>query len=142
LTLATVFVRNVPKRKNRRELVFAADTCLTGGQRVNQGAKMFPLPRSDALFCFAGLSYYAYAFAIQLATSIGSYARSSDRRFPLEKTVEHASDIFSQSLQLIKAMPSDDLPLDADATFLFAGYSWHDEAYRIWRIGIDRESKI
>lgn len=141
MTLAVAFIRKVPNRQNRDELVIAADTTLTGGQRFDQGTKIFQLPRSDALFCFSGLTYYAYPLALQLATAIGCYNRSTDRRHPLRRVVQHASRIFSQSFELIHHTPSDGMPVDMPASFLFAGFSWHDNAYKIWKIAMDREGR-
>lgn len=141
MTLAAVFIRKVPNRRNRDELVFVSDTTLTGGQRFDQGAKIFQLPRSDALFCFAGLTYYAYPLAMQLAAAIGSYDRSTDRRHPLRRVVQNASRIFAQSFQLIHQTPSDGLPVDMPASFLFGGFSWHDNDFKIWRISMDREGR-
>ena len=141
MTLAAIFIRKVPNRRNRDELVVVADTTLTGGQRFDQGAKIFQLPRSDALFCFAGLTYYAYPLAMQLATAIASYDRSADRRHPLRRVVQNASRIFAQSFELIHHTPSDGLPVDMPASFLFGGFSWHDNAFKIWRISMDRERR-
>jgi hypothetical protein len=142
MTLAAVFIRKVPNRRDRDELVVVADTTLTGGQRFDQGTKIFQLPRSDALFCFAGLTYYAYPLAMQLAASIGSYDRSADRRHPLRRVVQHASRIFAQSFKLIHHTPSDGMPVDMPASFLFGGFSWHDNGFKIWRISMNREGRV
>ncbi|WP_343733533.1 hypothetical protein [Acidovorax sp.] len=142
MTLAAIFIRKVPNRRNRDELIVVADTTLTGGQRFDQGTKIFQLPRSDALFCFAGDTYYAYPLALQLAAAIGSYSRSADRRHPLRRVVQHASRIFAQSFALIHHKPSDGLPVDMPASFLFGGFSWHDNAFKIWRISMDREGQV
>ena len=141
MTLAAAFIRRVPNRKNRDELIFVADTALSGGQRFDQGGKIFHLPRSDALFAFAGLTYYAYPLALQLQAAIQSYDRSSDRRHPLRRVVQHASRIFAQSLNLIHSMPSTGEPVSAPATFLFGGFSWHDACFKIWKIEMDTKNK-
>ncbi|KVC24497.1 hypothetical protein [Burkholderia pseudomultivorans] len=141
MTLAAVFIRKVPNRQNRDELVVVADTTLTGGQRFDQGAKIFQLPRNDALFCFAGLTYYAYPLAMQLASAVGSYDRSIDLRHPLRRVVQHASRIFALSFELIHHTPSDGLPVDMPASFLFGGFSWHDNDFKIWKIAMDREGR-
>ena len=120
----------------------ASDSRLTGGQCFDQGPKVFPLPRSDAILGFGGDTYYAYPLVTHLQTSIGAYPRSSDRRFPLGHAIRHASRVFAQSYGLIHDFPAGaDRPIDGDAQFLFGGYSWHSSRFRIWQMRLDRQQK-
>jgi len=143
MTLAVAFVRRLPERENREELVFAADTRLSFGQRLDHGPKIFSLPRSDALFAFAGDTMYAYPLALQLQTAIEMYPRSTDRRFPLPRARGHLLRVFDQVYRAIHSFPfgvEEPLPATPPVQFLFGGYVWHDEAFRIWYIDLDSGS--
>jgi hypothetical protein len=142
MTLTVAFIRKLPKRRDREELVMASDSRLTGGQCFDQGPKLFALPRSDALLGLAGDTYYAYPLALHLQATIASYARSADRRFPLDKAIVHACKVFTQSYRLIHTLPvGERLPVEGDAHFILGGYSWHDNGFRIWKVSTDRAKR-
>ena len=69
MTLAVVFRRRVSAHY---ELVFGADSRLTGGQTNDQAQKILQLPREDALLAFAGDTKYAYPLMMQVNSSIES----------------------------------------------------------------------
>ncbi len=144
MTLTVAYVRRLPDRKSRSELLFASDSRLSCGQRLDFGQKLFDLPRSDALLGFAGDCNYAYPWMMHLRTSIQTYPRSADRRFPLRKARGHFLRVFNQMYHSIYNFPvgqtkphEDDPPVQ----FLFGGYSWHDSDFRYWYIDLDRDKK-
>lgn len=51
MTLCVAWIR---AKNSVEELIFATDSSLTGGEKWNQGIKLFELPRPDCLICFAG----------------------------------------------------------------------------------------
>ena len=144
MTLTVAFVRSLPDRKSRRELVFAADSRLSSGQRLDFGKKIFGLPRSDALLGFAGDCDYAYPWLMHLRASIQTNPRSTDRRLPLRNARNQAIRIFDQMYNSIYGFPAgQESPHDDEprVQFLFGGYSWHDRKFRHWLIYLDRENK-
>lgn len=144
MTLAVAFVRAVRGRQDRQELVFASDSRLSGGQRLDFGPKVFTLPRSDALLAMAGDTAYAYPLALHLQAAIAVFPRSVDRRFPLPNARGHMLRVFEQLYRSIHSLPpGEQLPLqDIPAVqFLFGGYVWHQSAFRIWSVKLDRTQR-
>jgi hypothetical protein len=144
LTLAVAFIRRLPERRDRAELVFASDSRLSSGQRLDHGQKIFDFSRSDALFAFAGDTDYAYPLALQLSTAIKIYPRSVDRRVPLRNVRGHLIRVFDQVYRSIHGLPSNhSLPIEdhPPVQFLFGGYVWHDDRFRIWYIDLDRANR-
>lgn len=142
MTLAVAFIRTLPDRQRRRqELVFASDSRLTWGQRLDDGQKIFGLARTDALLAFAGDTKYAYPLAHHLVASVQMYPRSIDRRYPLHAVKGQLLRIYNQIYRGIYGMPvGRETPIDDEprVQFLFGGYVWHDDQFRIWRIVLDR----
>ncbi|HJU23495.1 MAG TPA: hypothetical protein VJ891_13385, partial [Casimicrobiaceae bacterium] len=135
------FIRRLPDRVDREELVFATDSRLSWGQRLDHATKIFELPRSDALFAYAGDTYYAYPMALQLSASIATYPRSADRRYPLGKARGQMLRVFDQMYRSIHGLPIGQAhPIEDDppVQFLFGGYVWHESEFRIWYIDLDR----
>lgn len=144
MTLAVAFVRSLRGRADRKELVFASDSRLTGGQCMDFGPKILSLPRSDALLSFAGDTSYAYPLALHLQTAISIFPRSVDRRLPLTNARGHMLRVYEQLYRSIHGLPfSEVLPI-ADyppVQFLFGGYAWHADRFRIWCITLDRTER-
>ena len=67
MTLCTAWIR---QSNNTEELVFATDSTLTGGEKWDNGIKLFELPRKDCLLCFAGSTFRAYPLILNLVSSI------------------------------------------------------------------------
>jgi hypothetical protein len=135
VTLAVVFLRRV---LSHYELVFGADTRLSGGQVNDHAQKIFTLPRNDALFAFAGDTRYAYPLMMQLLRSVESYPLSVDRKLPLPKLKGHALRVFQQSYAAIHSLPvGQKYPEDPDNYFLLGGYDWLAQRFRTWVLHFD-----
>ena len=63
MTLCVAWIREV---NNEKELIFATDSCLSGGERWHSGVKLFELPREDCLICFAGETKRTYPLILNL----------------------------------------------------------------------------
>lgn len=132
MTLLTAFIRTVGKLE---ELVIASDSRLSGnGQRTDHAQKVFTLPRSDALFAFAGDTQYAYPLMMQMRAAIAASAFSSERRRPLGFLLADTLRVFQQSYDAIHGFPSGySSPLDPpDNFFLIGGYDWETSRFKAW----------
>lgn len=139
MTLAVVFLRRV---LSHYELVFGSDSRLSGGQVNDHAQKIFQLPRSDALFAFAGDTKYAYPLMMQLLRSIESYPPSASRKLPLPKLKGHALRVFQQSYAAIHSLPvGEKYPEDPDNYFLLGGYDWLSHIYRTWVLQFDHDKR-
>jgi hypothetical protein len=135
VTLVVVFRRRVA---DRYELVFGSDSRLTGGQANDQAQKIFQLPRSDALFAFAGDTQYAYPLLMQMLRSIESFPPSADGRLRLSKEKGHVLRVFQQSYSAIHSLPfGQKYPEDPDNYFLLGGYDWVSSSFRTWLLSFD-----
>lgn len=144
MTLCVAFVRKC-SNSNREELVFASDSRLSGGQRLDAGQKIFGLPRSDALLAFCGDTTYAYTLVHHMIATVDTYARSRDRRFPLESAKGHMLRVFSQLYRDIHGFPVGETEPIEDhprVQFIFGGYSWHTGRFRIWYIRLNRQGRM
>jgi len=129
MTLVAAWVRHVA---TTRELVVASDSRLRFGREWDCCPKILPLPREDAVICFAGDTIYAYPVMLQLSHAVSMHQKTLSRATDL-------TDLSGHFLRVLNAMHGEihDLPRNADdapeVAFVLAGYSWKSNDFRIWR---------
>lgn len=133
MTLCTAWIRQA---NNSEELVFATDSTLTGGEKWNNGIKLFELPRKDCLLCFAGSTIRAYPLVLNLISSIkfDKYLRKSDTE--IVEVLNFISDLFTQLIKtIVSEIKNEDIhQLRSEAKFLFGGWCWSTSSFRIWQL--------
>lgn len=138
MTLSVAWVRTVNRVS---ELVFASDSRLSGGQRWDGCPKIVALPRSDCMISFAGETDYAYPLMLQMINGINFHPPSRERRTDIATARHIALDVFNQMRSAVHGEYAD-FPRDPGVRFIFGGFSWADQAFRIWTLhydeGIDR----
>lgn len=141
MTLCTAHIRQV---NDTEELVFATDSCLTGGEKWKQGIKLFELPRKDCMLCFAGSTIRAYPLVLNLVSSIhlDNYLQSPSAT--LEEVLEFLSEQFSALVKtIISEISGEDIhELRGAARFMFGGWDWQkgsNGAYRVWELFYSKE---
>jgi hypothetical protein len=138
MTLCTAFIRQA---NNTEELVFATDSCLTGGEKWKHGIKLFELPRKDCLLCFAGSTMRAYPLVLNLISSIhlDNYLQSPAAR--LEEVLVYTSELFTELVKkIISEVSGEDIhELRGDAKFLFGGWDWESNSFKVWMLYYSRE---
>lgn len=140
MTLLAVFVRRV---RGYEELVVASDSRLSGGKAMDFAQKVFQLPRSDALFAFAGDTEYAYPLMMQMLRAVDGYPFSADRRLPLPKLKGHTLRVFQQTYASIHSLPYGQRHPDApDNYFLLGGYDWQTHRFQAWRLSFDESKRV
>lgn len=92
MTLCAAWIRQI---NNVEELVFATDSSLTGGEKWNQGVKLFELPRPDCLICFAGQTSRAYPLILNLISSIKLNRRLQSSRTDIEEVLSYLASLFT-----------------------------------------------
>ncbi len=132
MTLTVGWVRKVGRVS---ELVFASDSRLRFGAAWDCCPKLFTLPRSDCLISFAGDTHYTYPLLLQMINSMAFFSGSRTRRLDLARVKGHTLRIFNQMHDAITDLPkgAGALP-EPDALFLFGGYSWRHDDFRLWTI--------
>ncbi|MDJ0696036.1 hypothetical protein [Mastigocoleus sp. MO_188.B34] len=140
MTLCAAWIR---EKNNVEELVFATDSSLTGGEKWNQGIKLFELPRPDCLICFAGSTARAYPLILNLISSIKLSKRLQSNRTDIEGVLDYLSSLFTSLVNTIVNEVSrlDIHCLRSEAKFLFGGWSWVEGRFRIWELYYSKDAE-
>lgn len=133
MTLCTAYIRQV---NDTEELVFATDSCLTGGEKWKHGIKLFELPRKDCLLCFTGSTLRAYPLVLNLISSIHLNEYLNSPRSSIEDVVIFLSDLFTDLVsKVISEISDEDIhELRGQARFLFGGWDWKTGSFRVWKL--------
>lgn len=133
MTLCTAYIRQT---NDTEELVFATDSCLTGGEKWKHGIKLFELPRKDCLLCFAGITMRAYPLILNLVSAIhlNKYLQSPIAK--LDEVLSYVSDLFTELVKkIISEISGEDIhELRGGAKFLFGGWDWEKGNFRVWKL--------
>jgi hypothetical protein len=136
MTLSLAWVRRL--KSGVGELLFACDCRLSGGNRFDHVAKLFPLPRRDCGMAFAGHTYWAYPMmtALVRATEIHEPARTN--AMPLRKYLTHLVRILNQmQIAVHSYVAGENIP---DFTLSFGGWDWRAQSFRLWQLRFDQST--
>jgi hypothetical protein len=114
------------------ELVFSADSRLSGGPPWDCCAKIFLLPRSDCAIAFAGQTYDAFPLIFQFVNWFHIYQPAADRSADLTIFRRHMRRMFSDMWASIPPLPHGER-IAADCQLLFGGYDARFKQFKIWR---------
>lgn len=136
MTLCVAWIRQA---NNTEELIFATDSCLSGGEIWKHGIKLFELPRKDCLLCFTGNTIRAYPLLLNMVSSISLDDYLQSPSASLEEVLEFLSELFTTLVKTIHDLPN---PADIHtergaAKFLFGGWDWQKDgsgAFRLWKL--------
>ena len=92
MTLCVAWLREV---NDEQELVFATDSCLSGGERWHSGVKLFELPRKDCLICFAGETNRTYPLILNLIVSIKFDEHLSNTHTDITEILDYLTGSFT-----------------------------------------------
>jgi hypothetical protein len=140
MTLCAAWIRQI---NNVEELVFATDSSLTGGEKWNQGVKLFELPRPDCLICFAGETSRVYPLILNLISSIKLNRRLQSSRTDIEEVLSYLVSLFTSLVStIVNEIPSLDIhDLRSGAKFLFGGWSWLESRFRFWQLYYSKDAE-
>lgn len=135
MTMCAAWIRQA---NDTEELVFATDSCLTGGEKWKHGIKLFELPRKDCLLCFAGDTMRAYPLVLNLVSSIHLDKYLQSPSATLEEVLEFLSELFTKLVKTITEVEKDRIHIErGSAQFLFGGWDWQkgpNGVYRVWKL--------
>ena len=139
MTLTVAWLRKVA---NTTELVVASDSRLSSGGYCDACQKIFPLPREDACIAFAGDTALAVPIIHQVTVSMQNYKGARDRSVGIADSLDHVLQVVNQIQGLHKNGMQDVLEKERIATrFLFCGYSWKHNQFRIYQIYYDKKQR-
>jgi hypothetical protein len=138
MTLCTVWVRQI---NNTDELIFATDSTLTAGEKWDHGIKLFELPRKDCLLCFAGDTARAYPLILNLVSSLKFNKRLEAPETSISEILSYVSELFTSLIKtILKEVSNQDIhELRGSARFLFGGWCWQTNSFRIWILYYSQE---
>lgn len=148
MTLCTAWIRKVDKKE---ELIFATDSCLSSGERWKYGVKLFELPRKDCLICFAGNTQRTYPLILNLISSIKFDEHLSNPHTDISEVLEYLTELFTKICNSItnygnqsfeRALGVEETnPSIADFNFIFGGWSWKSNGFKLWTLNYKFEVK-
>jgi hypothetical protein len=128
----TIGIAWVGRWHDREHLYIAADSRVTGGQRMDACPKILTLPRSDCAICFAGETANTFPLMLQMANAIAAHEPARDRALDVTRVMSHVLRVFTDLAERFKDLPS---PIKkSEVQFIFAGYSWLTKSFRIWTV--------
>lgn len=132
MTLCVAWIRKVG---NIEELVFATDSCLSGGERWHSGVKLFELPRKDCLICFAGETTRTYPLILNLISSIKFDEHLSNPHTDITDVLDYLTALFSTLCNSITQYdPQTFEDALGDFEFMFGGWSWKANKFKVWTL--------
>lgn len=132
MTLCVAWLREINKEQ---ELVFATDSCLSGGERWHSGVKLFELPRKDCLICFAGETNRTYPLILNLITSIKFDEHLSNSHTDITEVLDYLTQLFSELCNSITNYdPQSFEQALGEFQFIFGGWSWKANGFKLWRL--------
>ncbi|MDJ0902078.1 MAG: hypothetical protein QNJ55_25075 [Xenococcus sp. MO_188.B8] len=139
MTLCVAWLREV---NGDKELVFATDSCLSGGERWHSGVKLFELPRQDCLICFAGETNRTYPLILNLISSIKFDEHLSNSNTDITEVLDYLTNLFTTLCNSItNYQPQSFKDALGDFQFLFGGWSWKSNDFRLWKLEYKHEAK-
>lgn len=139
MTLCTTWIR---RNNGTEELIFATDSCLSGGERWHSGVKLFELPRKDCLICFAGETTRTYPLILNLISSIKFDEDLSNPHTDLQDVLEYLTVLFTGLCNSISGYePQKFEEALGDFEFMFGGWSWKENGFKVWKLKYNHEVK-
>lgn len=139
MTLCVSWIREV---NNEKELIFATDSCLSGGERWHSGVKLFELPRKDCLICFAGETNRTYPLILNLISSIKFDEHLLSSHTDIAEVLDYLTRLFTSLCHSIKDYGTQDFEsVLGDFQFLFGGWSWKDNSFKLWTLEYNHKAK-
>lgn len=116
-------------------MIFATDSTLTGGEKWNHGVKLFELPRTDCLICFAGETQRAYPLILNLISTIKHNEDLKNPALDIQEVLYGIVELFNELVNSIFDYPAGVAEaIGGEAKFLFGGWSWKENRFKIWRL--------
>jgi hypothetical protein len=132
MTICSAWIRRVGQSE---ELIFCSDSRLRKYGSWDANPKIFTFDRSDCAICFSGDTLFSYPLMIQLKNVIHANPKIESRFQRLEVFKE----IIVKNLNSLISHKSDyEIP---DVNFLFGGYCWFRQGFKIWKLEYDSVKK-
>ena len=137
MTVAMAWVATRPN--GREDLFFASDSRTRGGCVFDLCPKILTLPRSDCAICFAGDLDWSFPLMLQISNAIAAHQPSRERNLDIGKLKSH---LLRLSSDIVASVDDISVPFGhSTAQFIFGGYSWQSQAFRVWTFSYRPEQR-
>lgn len=137
MTLVLAWVRKVG---NVEELCIASDSRVTSGKAWDCCPKIKPIERGDCALAFAGDTAYAYPMIEQITNAIQLHPKVNTRALDITDLRGHITRVMSNMREYLhdSIQPNKKFsPETPEIQYLFAGFSWKLNDFKIWKIDFD-----
>lgn len=134
MSLCIAWVR---KTGSGNQIVLAADSCFSGGQRFFAAPKLFALRRGDCAIACAGSTYYSFSIVEHIRHALDFSQPVADRAYDLSDIIHNIVEITNQTLLQNDKIWSADL----DFQMILAGFSWKLKRPILGVISYNRKKK-
>ena len=124
MSICCAWIRKV---NNVEELVFISESRLRSFGSWDCNPKIFTFSRTDCILSFTGNTMFAYPMMIQLKNLIDLNSKIQSRH---QKLTIFKGNILKILNDMLKYKSDYELP---DVEFLFGGYCWDSQKFRIWK---------
>jgi len=114
------------------ELVVAADSRLSGGERWDACPKIFGTGRPDSVIAFAGETQRAYPILLSVVAGISSYASSATAATDIGDVATQSLHVANSMLQSFYEEPVDEAW--ASCQLVLAGWSWARLRFEVYEL--------
>lgn len=132
MTICAAWIRKV---NDLEELIFVTDSRLRSFGSWDCNPKIYTFSRSDFIMCFSGETIFSYPMMIQLknAIELNPKIKSRYQRLSVFKGV-----VLTILNSMLEHKSDYQIP---EVEFLFGGYCWHTQAFKLWRLVYQKDIK-
>jgi hypothetical protein len=136
MTIAITWVRKV---QDYEQLVFVADSRISGGASFDGCPKITRFVRTDCAASFAGDAAHAFPMMMQLGLALESFPKLARGAHELSRVKKHALKVLNAMLpQIQTTIPNPPSWLTkANTEFIFGGYNWRRKCFQAWNLRCD-----
>lgn len=139
MTLCIAWVR---KANETDEIVMAADSCFSSGQRFFAAPKLFPTKRGDCAIACAGMTQYSFPIIEHVLRAFDINKKLRDRATDITDIVHVIEDIANKCLHEEKEPEYATIPGEGPGfTMIIGGFSWKKKVPLLRILSFDWKAK-
>jgi|688.fasta_scaffold318544_1 hypothetical protein len=131
MTLCSAWIKG---KGEHEELFFATDSRLNGFGQINEGVKLFDLPRQDSLICFRGDTSIAYPCLTHLFKQSKPNSPLLNRHFDLDELASYIKTCFDSVVRSWDTSGFTGNQANSEVEFLLGGWNWRRQNFSILRL--------
>lgn len=139
MTLVAVWIR---KNSTLKELVFASDSRLSGGESWDACPKVMPLPRPATALAMSGDAAEAYAFLLQGLNTCGLLDGHQIGRTDIGGFAKDLKEVFQDSRRYVSDLPRGEKAVTPTLDVVLGGWSWRRLRFEAFSYSYDDQGQL